>query len=62
MNTIGRILAWPSKEVYVSFMYEPMERFIKTTEFQPHLDKLFGCEEWRNALHCRTATNSSFSV
>ena len=31
-------------------MYESISRFMSTKEFEPHLDEMFGCEDWRDAL------------
>lgn len=50
MAVIERLLSNPRCEVYVSFMYEAINRFKKTPEFEPHLDGLFGCERWRDGL------------
>ncbi len=50
MSTIGRILKNPQSEVYISFMYREMNRFIEHPSFEPHLDELFGCHEWREAI------------
>ena len=36
--TIGRILANPKCEVYVSFMWEPMNRFVSLPEFEVPMD------------------------
>ena len=47
MNTIGRILKNPKSEVYISFMYRDMNRFLEHSNFEGHLDELFGCLEWR---------------
>lgn len=49
MRTIGRILANPSSEVYISLMYREMNRFLGHPSFQPYLDELFGCRDWRQA-------------
>ena len=51
MAVIQRLLSNPCCEVYVSFMYEAINRFKRTSEFEPHLDALFGCESWRDGLH-----------
>ena len=50
MNVVERILRNPQSEIYVSFMYEPMRRFMASSEFEPHLDSLFGSGRWREAL------------
>ena len=49
MDTISRLLANARTEVYISFMFEPLNRHISNPNFAPHLDQLFGCTEWRPA-------------
>ncbi len=49
MQTIGRILANQKCEVYVSFMWEAMNRFVSQPEFEDPMDELFGSAEWREA-------------
>ena len=50
MNTIGRILQNPKSEVFISFMYEWINRFKDHLNFRRPLDDLFGCPEWRQGL------------
>lgn len=47
MEVIKGILANPMCEVYVSFMWESMNRFVSQPGFEAHLDTLFGTSEWR---------------
>lgn len=47
MEIIARVLKNPRCEVYVSLMYESINRFANTSEFVSHLDVLFGTQEWR---------------
>lgn len=47
---VRRILRNDKAEVYISFMYEAINRFKTTPEFPKHLDELFGCEDWRDGL------------
>ena len=49
MCVIRRIMDNPSCEVYVSFMWEAMNRFVSTQEFEPWLDQLFDTSDWRPA-------------
>ncbi len=49
MSIMERILQNPKSEVYVSFMYDFIRRFIESPEFEPHLDSLFGTDRWREA-------------
>lgn len=50
MTVIGDILQHPKSEVYVSVMWDFIERFHQTKEFPPHLDELFGTTDWRAAM------------
>jgi hypothetical protein len=50
MTVIHSILQHPKSEVYVSVMWDFIDRFHKTKEFPPHLDDLFGSKEWRAPL------------
>ncbi len=50
MTIIQRVLRHPKSEVYISFMYEAINRFNTTSEFAPHLDALFGCTDWRRGV------------
>ena len=56
MHLLNRIMKNPKCELYVSFMYEAINRFKTTSEFAPHLDGLFGTQDWRNGVEI---TNSS---
>lgn len=49
MSAIKQLLQHPKSEVYISVMYEHINRFKGSDEFEPHLDALFGCEQWREA-------------
>ena len=51
MNTVGRILQNPRSEVYISFMYRDINRFLDHTNFERPLDELFGCQDWRQGSH-----------
>jgi len=55
MTIIQRVLRHAKSEVYISFMYEAMNRFSGTPEFAPHLDALFGCTDWRQGLEIADA-------
>jgi|TARA_Y100001001_G_scaffold139690_1_gene142607 three-Cys-motif partner protein len=46
MSVIHRILRNRRAEVYVSVMYEFINRFLHSKEFAPHLTELFGGNEW----------------
>lgn len=50
MHLIGRILAHDKSEVYISVMYEHINRFRDSDEFRDPLDLLYGCDEWRACL------------
>ena len=57
MGTIARILRNPKSEVYISFMYDAIKRHIEHESFEPHLDAMFGCSEWRQARDMPENTN-----
>ena len=50
MDHIRALMGYPSTEVYVSFMYEYIDRFKDHPNFEPHLDDLFGCPDWRQGI------------
>ena len=50
MDVIARILQNEKCEVYVSFMYEAINRFKRSYEFEGHLDRLFGGRDWRDGI------------
>jgi three-Cys-motif partner protein len=47
MSVVRKLLKHPRCEIYFSLMYEPLNRFATRPEFIPHLDELFGCQDWR---------------
>lgn len=53
MEVIARILQNRKCEVYVSFMYEAINRFMGSYEFEGHLDCLFGTKDWRGGIGIR---------
>ncbi len=50
MEHIHALMQYPSTEVYVSFMYEYIDRFKDHPNFEPHLDDLFGCRDWQYGI------------
>ena len=50
MAVLHRILQNQKAELYVSFMYEAINRFKTTPEFERHLEGLFGTADWRKGL------------
>ena len=49
MKVIERILKNRRCEVYISFMFDHINRFLATAEFEDKLDSLFGTPAWRSA-------------
>ena len=49
-QVLQRLARYDKTELLISFMYESISRFMRTDGFEPHLDALFGCREWRTAL------------
>jgi len=60
MAVLERILRGEKTEVYVSFMYEAINRFKATTEFEKPLTELFGTEEWREGLELQGEAKKDF--
>lgn len=50
MSVVRRLLKNPQCEIYFSLMYEWLNRFKASAEFEPHLDELFGCRDWRDLI------------
>ena len=50
LHIIEELAKFPKTEMLISFMYESMNRFMSTPEFEPHLDLLFGTRDWRQAM------------
>jgi three-Cys-motif partner protein len=46
MDVVSRLLQHPKSEVLITWMFESMERWAKTPEFQPHMDAMFGGNDW----------------
>lgn len=49
MSIVHRILENRQAEIYVSVMYEHINRFLGSREFRPHLNELFGDARWEKA-------------
>jgi len=47
MALVGRVLSHPKSEVYISMMWEWINRFKSRPAFERHLTGLFGTEEWK---------------
>lgn len=45
---LRRLLSPQRSEVLFTFMYEEINRFLDTPEFESHLDEMFGESEWRS--------------
>ena len=56
MSVISRILENERAEVYISVMYEFINRFLSTPEFSGAMDGLFGAHSWRQASSIDNAT------
>lgn len=49
-DVVKRVAANPSCEVLITFMYEAMNRFHSTNEFDPHMTAMFGTTDWKNVM------------
>lgn len=59
MSLVERVLSNPKSECFISFMYEPVRRWINSPEFEPHLTALFGSDEWKECLTIDDAEDKS---
>lgn len=50
IDVIKRILGNEKCEVYVTFMWEAINRHIGAPEFEGHLNQLFGTDGWKDAI------------
>lgn len=53
MSLLRKILKSGRAELYISFMYEFIDRFKGTPEFEGHLTNLYGTDEWKAGLSLR---------
>lgn len=60
MSVLQRILRSPKAELYVSFMYEPINRFTARSEFEAHLTALFGTPDWHKGLGLTGSAKKDF--
>lgn len=49
MRVIRRFLGSPQCEVYITFMWEWVNRFLDTPQFETHLNDLFDTDAWKEA-------------
>ena len=54
MKIVREILAAPSCEVFINFMYEEVNRFLSLQEHEEKFDRFFGCGDWRNCVKLAT--------
>ena len=57
MLTVQRILKNSKAEVYFTFMYDTVNRFITAPQYQSALTDLFGSDEWRDGIHIEDETD-----
>ena len=50
LEMVRRFMAHPKCEILITFMIGALHRFISTPEFEEPSDRLYGCEDWREAL------------
>lgn len=60
MALIGRLLASGKAEIYISFMYEFIDRFKSTPEFEGPLTELYGTDDWRKGITLEGAAKKDF--
>lgn len=50
LELIKDFLGRPTTETFITFMYEPISRFIPVESQHDHMDELFGTHEWRTVI------------
>jgi three-Cys-motif partner protein len=60
MEVLRRILRGRQTEVYISFMYEAINRFKATPEFEKPLTDLFGTTDWRKGIELEGDAKKDF--
>jgi len=60
MSLIARLLKNDKCEIYISFMWESINRFRGEEEFATPLDELFGTDEWRQGMDLQSADRKAF--
>ncbi|PYE30813.1 three-Cys-motif partner protein [Idiomarina fontislapidosi] len=50
MELVKNLIRRPKVEIFISIMYEHLNRFKKQNEFQPHLNALFGTDNWQEII------------
>ncbi len=60
LDVIRRIMANPKCEVYVTFMWEAINRFLAQPEFEMHLTAMFGTDTWRDAISLGSRERKTF--
>ena len=59
-KTIEKLGGSKKTEVLISFMYEPITRWLSSPEFASHLDAIFGTPDWREAQELATEPRKNF--
>ena len=60
MSLVRRLLGRGKAEIYASFMYEFIDRFKSTVEFESPLDELYGTPDWRKGLTLNGSQKRAF--
>jgi three-Cys-motif partner protein len=60
MALVSRLLASGKAEIYISFMYEFIDRFKSTPEFEKPLTELYGTEDWRTGVDLEGTDKKDF--
>ena len=49
LSVLKQIMSYDRCEIFITFMYEELNRFLRHPDQSENFDKLFGTEEWRQA-------------
>lgn len=56
-SIIQEIMEYPNCEVFVTFMYEEINRFLKNPDQKDNFDAFFGTPHWRKGVHLKGTEN-----
>ena len=60
LDLLRRLAEFPKTELLVTFMYEPLRRFLEKPGMESHHDDLFGTREWRDAARLAAQDKKKF--
>ncbi len=60
LDIVAKFIKQPQCDVLISLMTESMVRWLRSTELEPHLIKLFGADDWKEAASQPSGERAQF--